>query len=98
MHQPRLKAEFDRQGDAAQDNGQQPDPGSPASTGASPRSPTSARRLADRDREISEHQRARFPGAVRLVLHVHVEGQGGGRGGVSLVGGLFRTTRMVMVT
>jgi hypothetical protein len=64
---PHLKAEFDRQRDAAQDNGQQPDPRLARIDRLKTEITDLRRRLADRDREISQLNRFRDTALSRLA-------------------------------
>jgi hypothetical protein len=64
---PHLKAEFDRQRDAAQDNGKQPDPRLARIDRCNTEIINFRSRLADQDREISELKRFRDTALSRLA-------------------------------
>jgi hypothetical protein len=64
---PHLKVEFDRQRDAAQDNGQQPDPRLARLDRCKTEIINLRARLADQDREISELKRFRDTAVSRLA-------------------------------
>ena len=64
---PHLKAEFDRQRDAAQDNGQHPDPRLARIDQSKNEINDLRTRLADRDRQISELKRFQDTALSRLA-------------------------------